>query len=126
MRVQVGRLDPHRPGHLDLCFEFDFNFPRVHVSQRFPDGVEISKRVNQRRHVVLGGDGTPPVWMPFRRESQMKAEIGFGLAFRKIRNLLQPGTGNHDTGRINLARRECIEGSDVDGMRNADIIGMDN
>ena len=98
MRIEMCRANAHGVGAVDLCAQFEFGFVRIDVRGGRPVMMEIAVFIEQAANFVRGSYRTPAIVNALAGESEMKAEIDFGMRSGVVRNFREPRAGHHDAG----------------------------
>src|SRR5213592_4744309 len=88
--------------------------------------MEITVLVDQARNSVFRSDGPPAVVDALAGQRKVKAEIESRMRFGIIGNFRKPRAGNHYAGRVDEPGIESLDGCGVHGMRNANVVGVDD
>jgi len=91
-----------------------------------PIVMKVTVGVYERRNFIPGSGWTPAIVDTFAGKRQMKAKIGGGMRLCVVGDFRKPGTRNHDAGGIDAAGFERLRGGSVDGMRYAEVVGVDD
>jgi len=87
---------------------------------------QVAVAIEQRRYRVDRAHRRPPEAGPLAVHRQVDAEVRVRMRRRKARHLGKPRARHEDAGRGDPAFLERLERRAVDGMRHAEIVGMDH
>ncbi len=127
MAIEMRRMNSERQRANDLSADLTLDISGLCLCRNYRLVIRKGAgRIEQARNLVRRLDATPAIRLPFTGEREVQPEIRVRVRPRVSGDFADPRRRDHDARRRDRALVEPIEARRIDGMRGAEVVGVNN